>query len=122
MVACRLVLDESTRIARIRRPTRVPPGSWARTGATPSSRSRAASSPIWVVLPEPSIPSKLTKNPCLANFQVYSPRGHPSAFSNDSAFHFHKLLGAQSKDRQVGGLARLQVTASILQSHGSARV
>src|SRR4051812_37793163 len=50
----------SLRISRIRSPTSVPPGSRTAMASSPSAwRSRSA----WVVLPERSIPSKVTNSP-----------------------------------------------------------
>src|SRR5919197_2825452 len=49
------------RTRRIRSPSGVPPGSRVATTSRPSFRSRCSSSRAWVVLPEPSRPSKVTK-------------------------------------------------------------
>src|SRR5512141_2315422 len=55
--------DGSSRIARIWLPMRVPPGSTVSTTSRPDSRSRWANNRICVVLPQPSMPSKLTNQP-----------------------------------------------------------
>ncbi len=49
---------------RRRRPSGDPPGSRVTTAGSPASSRRSASRAIWVVFPEPSIPSNVTKQPC----------------------------------------------------------
>ncbi len=44
----------------MRSPSAVPPGSRVATTSSPSDSSRSRSSSTWVVLPDPSSPSKVT--------------------------------------------------------------
>ena len=53
----------SRRIVRIRSPVRVPPGSRVRTTVAPSPDEAARSSSAWLVLPDPSGPSSVMKQP-----------------------------------------------------------
>src|SRR5438093_6441292 len=46
-------------------PSRVPPGSRRRSASIPACRSRSLSKLAWVLLPEPSPPSKVIKTPRL---------------------------------------------------------
>src|SRR5712691_2233662 len=55
-----VISGPSRRSSRRRSPSGVPPGSRSRTASQPSSRSRSARSAACVVLPEPSMPSKVT--------------------------------------------------------------
>ena len=62
-MGARPVERESSRSSRIRSPVAVPPGWRVTTGVQARFSSQAAKRLIWVVLPEPSKPSRVMKRP-----------------------------------------------------------
>src|SRR5271157_3642078 len=63
---------------RIFMPMGVPPGSAVSSTVRPRARRRVARRCIWVVLPEPSMPSKVMKRPRVAMGSFYCNGGEDS--------------------------------------------
>src|SRR5581483_11443872 len=79
---------------RIDAPTSVAPGSRVATTSRPASRSRPTSRAAWVLLPDPSPPSRTTKMPLVAIAVGRVPRPAPGpedvAADQEAGCHRHE--------------------------------